>query len=312
MMKSLVIYRIVDCGAIGKELLEKQLGKEPFLPCAPTQPLAVGWAPPRGIEHADLVEAIDGQWLIKLQREQRILPSAVVAKRVDELATQIEEETGRKPGKKVRKELKEQATHELLPKAFTKSGATRIWIDPAAALVMVDAASSSRADEVVTLLIQAVTGLSLQLVQTRESPAACMAAWLLDGVTPEGFQVERECELKGSDEQKPIVRYARHPLDIDEIRAHLTAGKRPTRMALSWRDRVSFTLTEGFQLRKIKLLDLAFEGRQQESNADAFDADAALFTGELRRMLPALIEGLGGEHDFTPADANAATTRDQP
>jgi hypothetical protein len=69
-----------------------------------------------------------------------------------------------------------------------------------------------------------------------------MAAWLMDGVTPEGFQIEREAELKGSDEQKPVVRYGRHPLDIDEVRAHLVAGKMPTRLALSWRDRVAFSL----------------------------------------------------------------------
>ncbi|WP_164159307.1 recombination-associated protein RdgC, partial [Stenotrophomonas maltophilia] len=86
----------------------------------------------------------------------------------------------------------------------TKTSATQVWIAPAQRLLFVDAGSSSRADEVVTLLIQASPGLSLQLVQTAESPAAVMAAWLMDGITPEGFQIERECELKGSDEHKPV------------------------------------------------------------------------------------------------------------
>lgn len=174
-----------------------------------------------------------------------------------------------------------------------------MWIARKAGLLFVDAGSSSRADEVVTLLIQASPGLSLQLIQTGESPAACMAAWLLDGVTPAGFQVERELELKGSDEQKPVVRYARHPLDIEEVRAHLTSGKMPTRLALSWENRVSFTLTEGLVVKKISFLELAFEGRSQASGDEAFDADMALATGELGRLIPALIEGLGGEHDYS-------------
>ena len=123
----------------------------------------------------------------------------------------------------------------------------------------------------------------------------------MDGVTPEGFQIERECELKGSDEQKPVVRYARHPLDIDEVRAHLTSGKMPTRLALSWNERVAFTLTEAFAIKKISFLDLAFEGRPDVSGDEAFDADLALATGELGRLIPALIEGLGGEHDFAAA-----------
>lgn len=305
MFKNLITYRIGEGWTTDAAQLAEQLAKEPFLPCAPTQPLAVGWAPPRGVEHAPLVEVVDGHWLLKLKREQRLLPSSVVNERVDELCEQIEEQTGRKPGKKAKKDLKEQAAHELLPRAFTKTSATQVWIAPAQRLLFVDAGSSSRADEVVTLLIQASPGLSLQLVQTAESPAACMAAWLMDGVTPEGFQIERECELKGSDEQKPVVRYARHPLDIDEVRAHLTSGKMPTRLALSWNERVAFTLTEGFAIKKISFLDLAFEGRPEVSGDEAFDADVALATGELGRLIPALIEGLGGEHDFAAGAAPA-------
>jgi len=299
--KNLIAYRIGEGWATEAPQLAEQLAKEPFLACAPTQPLAIGWAPPRGIEHAPLVEVVDGHWLLKLKREARLLPSSVVQERVEELCEQIEEQTGRKPGKKAKKDLKEQAAHELLPRAFTKTSATQVWIAPKERLLFVDAGSSSRADEVVTLLIQASPGLSLQLVQTAESPAACMAAWLMDGQTPEGFQVERECELKGSDEQKPVVRYARHPLDIEEVRAHLTSGKMPTRLALSWRDRVAFTLTEGFAIKKISFLELAFEGRAEASGDEAFDADLALATGELGRLIPALIEGLGGEHDFAAA-----------
>jgi recombination associated protein RdgC len=101
------------------------------------------------------------------------------------------------------------------------------------------------------------------------------------------------------------VRYARHPLDIDEVRAHLVAGKMPTRLALSWKDRVAFTLTEGFAVKKISFLDLAFEGRPQVSGDEAFDADLAIATGELALLLPALVEGLGGEHDFGAAPGGA-------
>ena len=64
---------------------------------------------------------------------------------------------------------------------------------------------------------------------------------------------------------------------------------------------VAFTLTEGFTIKKISFLDLAFEGRPEASGDEAFDADLALATGELGRLIPALAEGLGGEHDFAAA-----------
>lgn len=77
-----------------------------------------------------------------------------------------------------------------------------------------------------------------------------MAHWLKEQQAPEGFAIERECELKSSAEDKAVVRYARHPLEIDEVRAHIDAGKLPTRLALNWDGRVSFVLTEGLQLKK--------------------------------------------------------------
>ncbi len=307
MFKNLIVYRITEGWTPDVGVFESQLAKDGFVPCGASQPASFGWLPPRGAAHGPLVEIINGQWLLKLGREQRLLPSSVIAERVDEIAEQIEQQTGRKPGKKARKELKEQATLELLPRAFTKSSATKVWIAPAQRLVMIDAGSASRADEIVSLLVKASAGLSLQLVQTAESPAACMAAWLMDGVAPAGFGIEREAELKGSDEHKPVVRYARHALDIEEVRQHLTAGKLPTRLALNWRDRVSFTLTESLQLKKITFLDLVFEDRVDPANPEeAFDADAALATGELAKLIPELIEGLGGEHDFAAASSVAA------
>jgi len=307
MFKNLSIYRIgADWQPVFADV-EAALAKEAFVPCAPTQQQSLGWVAPRGTNHGVLVEDVSGHWLLKLLVEQRVLPGAVVNQRAEELAAQVEQQTGRKPGRKAIKDLKEQAAHELLPRAFTKTSAMKVWIAREQRLLMIDAASASRAEAVVTLLVKALPGLSLHLVQTAEAPASYMAAWLMDGHTPEHFFIDRDCELKTSDELKSAVRYARHALDIEEVRQHLVAGKRPTRLALSWLDRVAFTLTDTLQLKKIAFLDGVFEDRPAPATSDeSFDADAALATGELGRLIPELIEGLGGEHDFFAAGAALA------
>jgi recombination associated protein RdgC len=123
---------------------------------------------------------------------------------------------------------------------------------------------------------------------------AAMSEWLVSQEPPAGFSVDRECELKASDESKAVVRYARHPLDIDEIRQHIEQGKLPTKLALTWDERVSFVLTEGLQVKKIAFLDGVFDGTSQEKE-DGFDADAAISTGELQKLIPDLILALGGE-----------------
>lgn len=305
MFKNLTVYRVGADSAPDLSAVEEALSRGRFVACGATQPKSMGWVEPRGEAHAPLVESIDGQWVMRLQTEQRVVPGAVVKRRVDEMAREIEQTTGRKPGKKLGKELKEQALLELLPRAFTKQSGTWVWWSPRERLLMLDTGSQARADEVVTLLIKQIDGLSLSLLHTEMSPAVAMAHWLGTGEAPQGFTVDRECELKAPDAMKSVVRYARHPLDIDEVRQHITAGKVPTRLSLTWHDRCSFTLTESMQLKKVALLDVVFESTGQQADAQGFDADVAIATGELIELIPDLVDALGGEQPMGVSAAEA-------
>jgi recombination associated protein RdgC len=309
--KNLTVYRIGPGWSFDREALESNLGKSAFVPCGASQERSAGWVPPRGQPEAPFVEVIDGQVLLQLQSEQRVVPGSVVKRRTDEIALQIEQQTGRKPGKKQMKELKEQALHELLPMAFTKQSGTRVWVAPNERLLVLDSASQSRCDEVTTMLIQAVDGLSLSLVHTEMSPAMAMAHWLGTGEPPYQFSVDRECELKSPDEMKSVVRYARHDLDTDEVKQHILSGKMPTRVALTWRDRISFMLTESMQLKKLAFLDLVFEGSGMSFNKadkdEAFEANVAITTGEMLGMIPDLLEALGGEQSLDRPPVPAQT-----
>ena len=298
MFKNLILYRLAADWSIPTDELQAALEREAFVPCGPTEALSVGWVPPRGEPGALPAEEIAGQQLMQLRTEKRVLPGAVVRERVDLLAEKIELETGRRPGKKQRVDLKEQATLELLPQAFRLTAHTRVWISPALGLLMVDAPSISKADTAITLLVKALPTLNLHLLQSAESPAACMAAWLMDGVPPADFVIDRDCEVKAPDEMKASVRYARHNLDTDEVKGHLTAGKMPTRLALTWKERISFELTDKMTIKGIRFLDIVFDGRDKPAKDEAFDVDAALATGELSRLIPALIDALCGELDF--------------
>jgi recombination associated protein RdgC len=296
MFKTLRLYRITPDWNPDLIAAQAQLERMPFTECGASQPESLGWVAPRGKAHAALVESIGGHWLLRLMTEQKIVPGSVINRRVEALAAQIEQQTGRKPGRKESKELKDQALLELLPMAFTKQAAIGVWIDPEARLLVLDTASASRADTLVSLLVEALPGFSVLPLHTAESPAAVMSAWLLDGEPPAVFSVDRDCELKTPDEMKSVVRYARHALDTDEVRAHIQAGKRPTQLALTWSGRVSFVLTDLGLIKKIAFLDGVFEDKPNARDADeGFDADAAIATGELSRLIPDLIDALGGE-----------------
>jgi recombination associated protein RdgC len=90
------------------------------------------------------------------------------------------------------------------------------------------------------------------------------------------------------------VRYGRHTLEIDEVGEHIRQGKLPVSLAMTWDSRVSFVLTEGLTLKKLKLLDVVLDVKDNHKDVSAFDADVAITTGELMRMIPDLVEALGG------------------
>ena len=293
--RNLQLYRLPTPWAIDLASLEEQVARGPFVKCPSNQPLSRGWVSPR--RDGALVFALDRQWLLALAVEQRLLPASVVIEEVKERAEAIEAQQGYAPGRKQLKELRERVTEELMPRAFTRRRSTFVWIDPQNGWLCVDASSPARAEEVIEHLRHCLDEFPLALLHTQVSPASAMADWLAGGDAPAGFTIDRDCELKASGDEKSAVRYVRHPLEGDEIKTHLASGKVPTRLALTWDDRISFVLTEKLEIKRLAFLDLLKEQaeRSAEHADEQFDADFALMTGELSRFLPQLVEALGGK-----------------
>jgi recombination associated protein RdgC len=318
MFKSACFFRIADDFVLPDlAAFERVLYKARFVPCGPTQAESTGWVPPRGNKSKVLAELVAGQLVLKLRTEKRAVPSSAVKSAVDERIERYKAETGneRVPAK-MKKEFKEEVLQDLLPRAFSKRSDTLLWLDAQRRMLVVDAGSLAGADRVVSSLLGALLevpgagpALDLQLVHTQTSPAASMAHWLSSREAPWRFSVDRDCELKSADEQKSVVRYARHMLDIDEVAQHIATGKVPTQLAMTWNDRVSFVLTEAGQIRKMKMLDVVVKeaGDKAGKDDEGFDTNVTILTGELAELIPDLLEALGGElaPGAAPAEAEA-------
>lgn len=293
--KNLQIYRLPEGWNIQPEALEEQLGRNRFQRCGNQDMQSRGWTPPAGEE--SLVHVQGSHFLISLGVEQKILPAAVINQEAEERAEEISAQQGYPVGRKQLKELKERVKEELLPRAFRKRRRSNVWIDAAGGWLVVDAASGPKADEVLEVLGKTLDEFPVTRLHTEISPTAAMTDWLASNEAPGGFTVDRDCELKSPAEEKATVRYVRHSLEGDEVRQHLVDGKVPTRLALTWNDRISFVLTEKLEVKRLAFLDVIKEEaeRQAENAAEQFDADMALMTGELSRFIPDLVQALGGE-----------------
>ena len=294
--RNLQIFRLTPEWAYTTDSLSHALHKGIFHGCGATDRVARGWVPPRG-EDGELVFSVAHQQLIALGVEQKLLPASVVRQYAQVKLTEIEAAQGYKPGRKQRREVTDQLEIELLPRAFVKRGLTYVWIDPVNRWLLVDASSSTRADEVMEHLKLSLGELPITLIKTQLAAATAMTQWLAAGHAPGSFSIDRDCELRAVAEERAAVRYVRHNLDSDEVRSHVAAGKSATRLALTWKDRVSFVLTEQLQIKRLAFLDLLKEDaeRRNENADDLFAANFTLMCGELAQLLGDLLEALGGE-----------------
>ena len=303
--KNLQIYRLPAKWDMSVEKLEEQLAKKPFHPCGSQDMESRGWLSP--LNNEVLVHAVGGQWLVALGFEHRLLPSAVVKEVADERAEELAEQQGYKLGRKQMKELREQITQELLPRAFTRRRRLYAWIDPVNGWLVVDAGSQSKAEDMLEQLRHTLDSFPLTLLRTELSPMSAMADWLAGNEAPAGFSIDQDCEQRSVSEDKAAVRYVRHTLEGDEVKAHLEAGKLPTRLALTFDERISFVLTEKLEIKRLDFLDVVrdqIDGDKDDAEA-LFNAEFALMTGELAHLLPAIVRALGGETGVAQAEQSA-------
>lgn len=256
---------------------------------------SMGWVPVR--EGGGLVHAVNGQYLLSLRSEKKLLPNTVINQFAKAKSQEIEEQQGFRPGRKQLKEIKEQVRDELLPKAFSIFKDTYVWLDPVNKWLVIDAAAVAKSDEVIGLLAKALTPFPVLPVYTETAPATAMNNWLISNEPPAGFTVDQDAELRSTNESNAIVRYVRHSIDPSDVRKHIEQGKQCTRLALTWAERVSFILTDTLEIKRVAPLDILkeHESLSAQDEEEQFDAEFALMAGELSYMLNDLIAELGGE-----------------
>ena len=293
--KNIFIYRLpADC-KITADALQEKLSLKPLLPCSGLNKQSRGWI---ACCYDDrLVHSANGHILFALGSEQKLLPASVINRYTKERVINIEAQQGYKVGRREIKTIKEAVTEELLPKAFALLRTCHAWLDTINQRLIIHAASSARAEELLEFLHKTLDDMPASPLHTTLSPMSAMTDWLAGNHAPTGFTIDRELELRATGDSRASVRYANHALEGEEIPAHIQSGKRATRLGLTWNSRISFVLTEQLQIKKLQFLDILKEesAAQAESAEDLFNLDFTLMTGELARMLNDLTEALGGE-----------------
>lgn len=296
--KNLSLFRLVEPLPLTVAGLATQLEQRAFQPCPSHQPSTTGWTPPLGRKAHDPVHVVAGRWLLCLRTEEKVLPPIVVNQALAERIALIEDEERRPVRRREKLDLRDQLIQELLPRALTRSRLSYAYLDLATGWLVIDSASPRGVEEITGTLRETLGSLPIAPPKVKQSTAAVMTGWLVEGTAPTGFILGDICELREGGEAGGVVRCRGQDLTGDEIRAHLDAGKQVTRLGLIWNERLAFVLDEALIVRRLQFLDVVREPLLEtatDSPEAVFDAEFALMTGELALLLPRLLELFGGE-----------------
>ncbi|HFW5086717.1 TPA: recombination-associated protein RdgC [Salmonella enterica subsp. enterica serovar Javiana] len=297
--KNAIVYRLTDPMGLMAHLptLEENLKLLQFTPCGSQDMARTGWIPATE-QHQTLVHQANGQFLLTIQKQEKIIPGPVIKQELNARITKLETEQGRRLKKTEKDALKDEVLHSLLPRAFVKNHRTQLWIDIGNALITVDASSARKAEDALALLRKSLGSLPVIPLTIEKPVELTLTEWVRFGLVPAGFAMGDAAELQHILADGGVAKVKKQDLTSDEIKTHIEAGKVVTKLALDWMERISFTLSDSFMLSRLKFCD---ELRDQNDDIDRedvlarFDADFTLMTGELALIINQLVTALGGE-----------------
>ena len=292
--KNARIYRLTEAWELSPEQLAEKLSGFAFNPCGSLDPMRYGFVGPIG---DDLVHAANGYIMICAKKQEKILPSGVIKEQLEEKVQAIREAEGRSVSRKERDSMKDEIIFSLLPKAFTKSSLDYAYIAPADGLIVVNATSAKRAEDILSKLREALGSLRCLPIAPKNVPTQVMTQWLRESQAPRQFELGEDCELQATKDGR-VVRTKKMDLTASEVRNHLDSGMHVSKVALCWKESINFVIDDQLGIKRLKFEDIIAEKANDsnpETKAEQFDADFTIMTLELQAMFKALLSAFGGE-----------------
>ena len=302
---NLIIYRLSKAIDLTPDQLETRLEEFAFHPCGSQDLSKFGWAKPMGKIGSSLIHVTDGNIMLCARKEDKMLPASVIKDALDEKVELIEQESARPVTKKEKDAMKEEIIHTLLPRAFSRLSSTFAYISPKQGLIIVNASSHNKAEDLLALLRKSIGSLAVLPAQVKTPIDQTMTQWLTDDSAIAPFSLLEEGELKSPLENGAVIRCKNQELVCSEIKAHIENGMFAVKIAMQYAESMTFILNEDLTIKRVKFTDVVTDQQDDQDKADkaaCFDADFAIMAGEFEAFIPALFDLLGGEETTTAAE----------
>ncbi|GAB5498363.1 MAG: recombination-associated protein RdgC [Pseudohongiellaceae bacterium] len=298
--KNLRLYRLTKDFSLTAEQLAEQLAQFQFQPCSSYEKSRIGWVSPLPDTDPEveppLAHGVGEYILICAQAQDRLLPASVVREYTEEKVAELEQRQARKIYRKEKREIAEDMEAQLLPQAFTRNQQIYAYLAPKAGLLVVNAASAPRAEELVSLLRDSLGSFPVALPESKRSPSDVMTHWLRDQKASDKFALDEDCELFNPMDGSNVIRCKGQDLASDEIVAHLEAGKQVKSLGVSWNNLLSCNIGDDLVVKRLRFEEMQEDTEQSQdiSPAQKLDQEFALMSLELANFFQALFAAFGG------------------
>ncbi|MFT6268251.1 MAG: recombination associated protein RdgC [Alphaproteobacteria bacterium] len=286
--KNLKVYRFTSKFTFDEEKLQSMLEGMPFRPCSSQDIQSMGWISP--IPKAEnLFHQANQDFLFSLKREQKLLPASVINSELLQKVGEVESETGSPMPKKAQKDLKEEITQRLLPRAFSKYGVTNAFVSVDQQIVVVDSSSDGNAEAFLACLRKCIGSLPV-VPFSKVGQQEVLTDWLMKDA-PAGFELLDEAELQSTADDGGIIRCKKQDLDAEEVLGHVQAGKMVHKLAISFQEKLTCIIAEDLSIKRLKFTDIVLEQNEdieKENLALKIDADFMLFSSEVKAFIAEL------------------------
>jgi recombination associated protein RdgC len=226
------------------------------------------------IDDGELHVKTGGSFMLNLRIDKKKVPSSTLKNEVKKRVKKLEAQGGEKINKKA---VKEQVEAELMKVAFVESKEIQGYVDSTNKYVVINSNSSKDIDLFTDLLRETLNNdLDIDLIEVDFEITEVLTTWLTEKEAKEPFELGEDCTLNDSMTGSKAS-FSRQDLSSDEIDVLITSGKKVSELALSWDERVDFSLSNEFKIKKIKPKAVIGELLEEEVGEDK-DAYTAYVT----------------------------------
>lgn len=294
MLRSVSFFAVSSPWPDSEQALSERLEGAMFKPCGAHTERSAGFEPPAGGDDAPLARRVAGIDLLQLRNQTRLLPAAALNEALEVRLAQYRKRMQEEPGRRTKRQLKEQTRDELLPKALLKSDRTIALFLHKERVLAIGTVSATRAERLVERLRAALGKLDLEPLAFKR-PVEGLLLRVLAGDPPPKFALGRECRMRDRAEPKSALRFTGIDLTQASVRRFIKDGLELTHLGIEFDSAMSAVVDANGALGKLKLLGLEEPADDEtEEPLARFDAEVALLGGTLRALIVSLRRELGG------------------